>query len=149
MLSLSGRTVASIRTPVWSGGPCLPVTTQASSGTSADRGRPAGGLAPCLPSGPRRERPIALNKLDGAEAARAECYAALFQVVEQGNQVAQAAAKPVELPDNQRVAGLQLVQATEQGRALGRCAGQPVIAEDVTASGVPQRRELQGFGRWC
>jgi hypothetical protein len=44
----------------------------------------------------------------------------LFQVVEHGYQVAQAAAQPVELPHGERVAVFQFLQATEQDRALRR-----------------------------
>jgi hypothetical protein len=49
-----------------------------------------------------------------------EFDAALLEVVEHGDQVAQAAAQAVKFPDNERVAVLQCLEATEQGRALGR-----------------------------
>ena len=49
-----------------------------------------------------------------------EFYAALPEVVEHGYQIAQAAAQAVKFPDNKRVAVLQCLEATEQGRALGR-----------------------------
>ncbi len=46
-------------------------------------------------------------------------YAALVEVIEHGQKVAQAAGQPVKFPDNERVAVLQRLEATEQGRALG------------------------------
>jgi len=50
---------------------------------------------------------------------RSEFHSAIAQAVEHRYQVAQAAAQPVELPHNERVAALQLLHAAEQGRALG------------------------------
>jgi hypothetical protein len=44
--------------------------------------------------------------------------AALLEVVHHCNHVAHAAGQPVELPNYQRVAVLQRLKATEQGRAL-------------------------------
>jgi len=49
-----------------------------------------------------------------------EFDASLLEVVEHGYQIAQAAAQAVKFPDNKRVAVLQCLEATEQGRALGR-----------------------------
>jgi hypothetical protein len=46
--------------------------------------------------------------------------APLPEVVEQVDQIAQAAAQAVKFPDSERVAVLQCLEATEQGRALGR-----------------------------
>jgi hypothetical protein len=46
-----------------------------------------------------------------------EFDAALPEVVEHGDQVAQAAAQAVEFPDEERVAVLQCLEATEQGWA--------------------------------
>jgi hypothetical protein len=47
-------------------------------------------------------------------------YATGAEIIEHRYQVAQAAAQPVELPNNQRVAVFQLLEATEQGGALRR-----------------------------
>src|ERR1017187_6533778 len=49
-----------------------------------------------------------------------EFDAALLEVVKHGDQIAQAAAQAVKFPDDERVAVLQCLEATEQGRALGR-----------------------------
>jgi hypothetical protein len=48
------------------------------------------------------------------------------------------------LPDDQRVALLEGLEAAEQGRALRRRAGDPLVLEDGLASGFLQSRELQG-----
>ena len=48
---------------------------------------------------------------------RTEFHASLFQVVEHGYQVAQAAALAVELPHDDRVAVFEFLQTAEQGRA--------------------------------
>jgi hypothetical protein len=48
----------------------------------------------------------------------------LMEVIEHAHEVAQAAGQLVEFPDDQRVAVLQRLEATEQGRALG--GGSPV-----------------------
>ena len=50
---------------------------------------------------------------------RTEFNAALFEFVEHGYQVAQAAAQAVELPYNQDVARCELLETAEQGGALG------------------------------
>ena len=62
--------------------------------------------------------------------------------VEHGYQVAQAAAQPVELPHNERVAVLELLQAAEQGRALCRGSRQAFVFEQGFTSGFFQSREL-------
>ena len=69
-------------------------------------------------------------------------YAALMEVIEHSHEVAQAAGQPVEFPDNQRVAVLQRLKATEQGRAfsVGSCA---LVLKDFLASGFLQGGELQ------
>ncbi len=46
-------------------------------------------------------------------------YAAPVEVIEHADEVAQAAGQAVKFPDNERVAVLQRLEATEQGRALG------------------------------
>src|SRR5216683_6279481 len=70
-------------------------------------------------------------------------YAALVEAFEHAHQVAQAAGQPVEFPDNQRVAVLQRLEATEQGRALGggSCS---LVLKSFLASGFLQGGELQG-----
>jgi hypothetical protein len=47
----------------------------------------------------------------------------VFQAIEHREQVTQAAPETIEFPDNQRVARLQSLEATEKGRRLARdCA---------------------------
>jgi len=69
--------------------------------------------------------------------------AALVEVIEHADEVAQTAGQPVEFPHNQRIAVLQCLEATEQGRALsvGSCS---LVLKDSLASGFLQGRELQG-----
>ena len=45
---------------------------------------------------------------------RPKMYAPLMEVIEHADEVAQAAGQAVEFPDNQRVAVLQCLEATEQ-----------------------------------
>ena len=40
------------------------------------------------------------------------------EIIEHRNQIAQAAAQPVELPHDQRVTGPERLEATREGRAL-------------------------------
>src|SRR5712691_8249512 len=70
-------------------------------------------------------------------------YAALVEIIEHAHQVAQSASQPVEFPDNQRVAVLQRLEATEQGRAFsgGSCS---LVLKSFLASGFLQGRQLQG-----
>jgi hypothetical protein len=66
------------------------------------------------------------------------------EVVEHRYQVAQTAAKPVELPHNQRVAVFQPL--FRQRRRAGRFVVAPdnLVIEDGLTSGVLKRRELDG-----
>src|SRR5216683_3275126 len=70
-------------------------------------------------------------------------YAALVEVIEHGNKVAQAAGQPVKFPDNERVAVLQRLEATEQGRALGG-GSRTLVLKDFLALRAFQGGELQG-----
>src|SRR5216683_1043996 len=70
-------------------------------------------------------------------------YAALVEVIEHGNKVAQAAGQPVKFPDNERVAVLQRLEATEQGRALGG-GSRTLVLKDFLALRTFQGGELQG-----
>jgi len=53
-------------------------------------------------------------------------------------------AQAIEVPDYERVTMFELLQTAEQGRALRGRSGQTLILEDGLASGLLQRRELQG-----
>src|SRR5216683_750175 len=70
-------------------------------------------------------------------------YAALVEVIEHGHKVAQAAGQPVKFPDNERVAVLQRLEATEQGRALGG-GSRTLVLKDFLALRAFQGGELQG-----
>src|SRR6266852_4267230 len=70
-------------------------------------------------------------------------YAALVEVIEHGHKVAQAAGQPVKFPDNERVAVLQRLEATEQGRALGG-GSRALVLKDFLAPRAFQGGELQG-----
>jgi len=63
-----------------------------------------------------------------------------------GYQVAQAAAQAVELPDNERVAVLQGLEAAEEAGAVRRGSRYALILENGfgSASGPRQGRKLQG-----
>jgi len=54
----------------------------------------------------------------------------VLEFIEHVNEIPEAPAEPVELPDDQRVAGLQGRQTARQGGALRRGAGDPFILED-------------------
>jgi hypothetical protein len=56
--------------------------------------------------------------------------------------VAQGAAEPVELPDDQGVAGAELVQDLLEDRAVGRCAAGG-LGEHPVAAGAIQGVDLQ------
>jgi hypothetical protein len=81
------------------------------------------------------ERPVGVS-VTMALVSYPNFHAPLFQVVEYGDEVAQAAAKPVEFPDNQRVAGFEFLKTAEKGRALGGCTRQAVILEGGFAAGL-------------
>jgi hypothetical protein len=66
----------------------------------------------------------------------------LFQVVEHAYQVAQAAAKPVEFPDNKRIAALEFLEATQEGRAVADGSRKAVIPEHFSATGSFERGKL-------
>jgi len=61
--------------------------------------------------------------------------ATLPEVVEHGDQVAQAAAQAVKFPDNERIPVLECLEATEQGRVLRRGSQQTLILENGANSG--------------
>ena len=64
---------------------------------------------------------------------RTEFDPALFEVVEHGYQVAQAAAYPVQLPDGERIAGLQSLDAALQGRAVDRGSRYSLVRGNLRA----------------
>src|SRR5713226_4939733 len=70
-------------------------------------------------------------------------YAALAEVSQHVQKVAQAAGQPVKFPDNERVAVLQRLEATEQGRALG-VGSRALVLKDFLAPRAFQGGELQG-----
>jgi hypothetical protein len=72
----------------------------------------------------------------------AEGNAALFQVIEDRDQVAQAAAEPIQFPHRQAIATIKRFEATEQGRALGRRSGFSISGENLRATGFRQRGAL-------
>ncbi len=66
-----------------------------------------------------------------------------MEVIEHGHKVAQAAGQAVKFPDNERVAVLQRLEATEQGRALGG-GSRALVLKDFLAPRAFQGGELQG-----
>ena len=62
---------------------------------------------------------------------RMEFHATGAKVVEHRYQVAQAAAQPVGLPHNERIAVFQSLRATEKGRALRRGSRKSLILVDA------------------
>jgi len=90
----------------------------------------------------RPERAAGRLGVDGF-CERAELHAALSQVIEDHDQVAQGAGQSVQLPHNQRVAALERFQAADQGRPLGGRAAHAVVGEYFFASGLLQGRVLQ------
>ena len=58
-----------------------------------------------------------------------KAYPPRLDVVQDVQEVAHAAAEPVEFPDRQRVAMLQGFKATGEGRALRRRAAEAVIGK--------------------
>src|ERR1019366_3814550 len=87
-------------------------------------------------------RPVGVS-VSIASVSDPELDALLFEAVQHMDEVAQAAAQTVELPHNQCVAGLQLLQATGEGRAFDVSASHLVL-EHGFASGLFQSRELHG-----
>ena len=75
---------------------------------------------------------------------RAELHAALLELVEHVDEIREAPAEPVELPDDQRIAGLQGLEAPEQGRALRRGSRDSLVFEHGFTAGLLQGCELQG-----
>jgi hypothetical protein len=65
------------------------------------------------------------------------------QIVQHGDEVTQAAAEPVEFPDNEGIAWAERFEATDEGRALGGRAREALVLENRFASGFLQRRKLQ------
>jgi hypothetical protein len=76
----------------------------------------------------------------------AEADATVGQPGDGVDQVAQGAAEPVELPDDQGVAGAELVQDLLEDRAVGRGAAGG-LDEDPVAAGALERVDLQA-GCW-
>lgn len=72
---------------------------------------------------------------------RTEVNDALVEVLNDGNEVAQAAGQPVELPNGERVAVPQCFEATGEGRALRGGSG-AAVGENLFASGALQRLQL-------
>jgi len=72
-----------------------------------------------------------------------ELDASLLEVVQHVDKVAQAAAQPVELPHNQRIACRQGFQATGEGRAVD-VRTRHLVLEHGLASGLLQGGELHG-----
>ncbi len=66
---------------------------------------------------------------------------AFVEVLDHGNEVAQAAGYAVEFPDGERVAVFQCFEAMGEGRALDGGSGIP-IGENLSASGPLQRLQL-------
>ncbi len=66
-----------------------------------------------------------------------------MEVIEHGHKVAQAAGQAVKFPDNERVAVLQRLEATEQGRALGG-GSRALVLKDFLALRAFQGGELLG-----
>jgi hypothetical protein len=67
----------------------------------------------------------------------------LPQLVEHSDQIANAPAQAVELPDHKRVAGFQCPETAEQGRALRRRSRKSVICKNLCAPGPLQCVALQ------
>src|SRR5713101_5679057 len=66
-----------------------------------------------------------------------------MEVIEHCHKVAQAAGQAVKFPDNERVAVLQRLEATEQGRALGG-GSRALVLKDFLAPRAFQGGQLQG-----
>jgi hypothetical protein len=64
-------------------------------------------------------RPVGVSGVD-LLCEGTEFDAALPEVVKHGDQIAQAAAQSIKFPDGERIAVLQGLEATQQGRAF-RC----------------------------
>lgn len=69
--------------------------------------------------------------------------ATLLQIMQDVQEVADTPSQPVELPHDERVAGLQRFQATGEAGALHGRAGDAVVSEGLMATGLLQRRKLQ------
>jgi hypothetical protein len=67
-------------------------------------------------------------------------YAALMEVIEHADEVAQAAGQPVEFPNNQRIATCNVLR---QRSKAGRLVSAPLVLKDFLASGFLQGGELQ------
>jgi hypothetical protein len=81
----------------------------AGAGTLGDeRALELGEHADHLPHGPPR-RGVRVDRL----GERAELHALALQLIEHMDQVPEAPAQPIELPDDERVAGLQGLEATK------------------------------------
>jgi len=61
---------------------------------------------------------------------RAKRDTAFLEVLNDVDKIAQAAGEAVELPDYQRIAAVEFLEATEQGRAVGGGSG-ALVLEDV------------------
>src|SRR5215831_2249568 len=102
-----------------------------------------GTLQPRLPAARRRRL--------GVDSFRkgTEFHATFAQVVEHGYQVAQAAASPVEFPDDEGVTGPKFFQAIAQDRAVAT-GSRALLGKDVIAfrllQGVHLKRRVLVFG---
>lgn len=68
---------------------------------------------------------------------------ALSKAVKHGDEVAEAPAEPVELPDDKGIPDPQGAYTTGKGGPLRRGACEPLVLKDVRASRLLQRGELQ------
>src|SRR6516165_3983027 len=73
---------------------------------------------------------------------RSELNPAAVEVVEHGEQVAQAAGQPVELPHHKRVPVIERLQTAEKSRALRGGSRYALVLEDFLASGPLQGLQL-------
>jgi hypothetical protein len=115
----------------------------------AGGGQAGGGALPdeiALELGQRAEevehQPAALRGGVDALAEALEAHAPALEVADDVQQVAQGAAQPVELPDQERVAGAELVEHLRQLRS-GRQGAAGGIHEDAVAAGGAQGVELE------
>ena len=88
-------------------------------------------------------RPVAVS-VSIASVSERNCTPPLLQVIEHVDEIPQTPTQPVELPDDERVARLQRLQALDEGRALRRRPGDPLVLEHGPATGLLQGGELQG-----
>jgi len=68
----------------------------------------------------------------------------MLQVIKHMDQIPKTPPQPIELPHDERITGLQGLQAIEQGRVLRRRPGDPFVLEHGPVAGLLHGRELQG-----